>query len=178
MLKVPGKLPGLDNFYMAGQWANPSGGVPVGAVTGRWSIMRICREEAGEADLRVWIVLIIASTFFYFGNVAILQELTGAEVYASEEDIPVIAGTADRKGFKKYLKYFLRVKNPKDIKPFAPGMEINGIKGWDPTLNRGTGIIQPCCSPLTKLPGFRSNGCARHTGRLLKEAALCNLIQF
>lgn len=45
MLKVPGTLPGLKNFNMAGQWANPSGGVPVGAITGRWSIIRICKED-------------------------------------------------------------------------------------------------------------------------------------
>lgn len=45
MLKVPGKLPGLSKFYMAGQWANSSGGVPVGVITGRWSIMRICKED-------------------------------------------------------------------------------------------------------------------------------------
>lgn len=45
MLKVPGKLPGLGSFYMAGQWANPSGGVPIGVVTGRWSLMRICKDD-------------------------------------------------------------------------------------------------------------------------------------
>lgn len=48
MLKVPGKLPGLENFYMAGQWANSSGGVPVGAITGRWSIMRICKADGNK----------------------------------------------------------------------------------------------------------------------------------
>lgn len=45
MLKVPGKLPGLANFYLAGQWANSSGGVPVGVITGRWSLMRICKDD-------------------------------------------------------------------------------------------------------------------------------------
>ena len=64
----------------------------------------------------------------HIGNAAMLQELTGAEVWASEEDMPVILGIADRKGFKKYLKYLFHVKTPKDIKPFAPDMEIDGIK--------------------------------------------------
>lgn len=45
MLKVPGKLPGLKNFYLAGQWANSSGGVPAGVITGRWSLMRICKDD-------------------------------------------------------------------------------------------------------------------------------------
>ncbi|MCX7749301.1 MAG: NAD(P)/FAD-dependent oxidoreductase [Clostridia bacterium] len=44
-LKVPGKLPKLKNFYLAGQWANSSGGVPVGVITGRWSLMRICKDD-------------------------------------------------------------------------------------------------------------------------------------
>lgn len=44
MMSVPGKLPGLEGFYMAGQWTNSSGGVPVGVITGRWSIMRLCRD--------------------------------------------------------------------------------------------------------------------------------------
>ena len=45
MPKVPGKLPGLKNFYMAGQWANGSGGVPVGVMTGRWTLMRLCNDD-------------------------------------------------------------------------------------------------------------------------------------
>lgn len=44
-LKVPGRLPGLKNFYLAGQWAFSSGGVPTGLITGRWSIMRLCRDD-------------------------------------------------------------------------------------------------------------------------------------
>ena len=44
-LKVPGKLPGLKNFYLAGQWANSSGGIPIGVITGRWSLMRICKDD-------------------------------------------------------------------------------------------------------------------------------------
>ena len=28
-------LPGLDNFYMAGQWVNPGGGMPTAAMSGR-----------------------------------------------------------------------------------------------------------------------------------------------
>lgn len=44
-LKVPGRLPNLKNFYLAGQWANSSGGVPVGAITGRWSLIRLCKDD-------------------------------------------------------------------------------------------------------------------------------------
>jgi phytoene dehydrogenase-like protein len=45
MLSVPGSLPGLGSFYMAGQWANSSGGVPVGVMTGKFAIMWICKKD-------------------------------------------------------------------------------------------------------------------------------------
>jgi phytoene dehydrogenase-like protein len=38
-------LPGLDRFYMAGQWVEPGGGVPVAARSGRNVIQLICRDE-------------------------------------------------------------------------------------------------------------------------------------
>ncbi|MHB1418967.1 MAG: phytoene desaturase family protein [Bacillota bacterium] len=46
MVNAPSKLPGLGSFYMAGQWANSTGGgIPVGILTGKWCIMRICTED-------------------------------------------------------------------------------------------------------------------------------------
>jgi phytoene dehydrogenase-like protein len=38
-------LPGLDNFFMAGQWVEPGGGVPTVAVSGRNVIQLICKRE-------------------------------------------------------------------------------------------------------------------------------------
>lgn len=45
MMTVPASLPGLGSFYMAGQWANSSGGIPVGVMTGKFCIMRICKKD-------------------------------------------------------------------------------------------------------------------------------------
>jgi phytoene desaturase len=42
---VPGNLPGLNNFYLSGQWTLPPGGLPTAVVTGRWVIQRICSFE-------------------------------------------------------------------------------------------------------------------------------------
>jgi phytoene desaturase len=42
----PGNLPGLSNFYMAGQWTMPPGGLPCAATSGRWVIQRICKNES------------------------------------------------------------------------------------------------------------------------------------
>jgi phytoene desaturase len=38
-------LPKLQNFYMAGQWLFPGGGLPPSAQTGKFSIMLICNKE-------------------------------------------------------------------------------------------------------------------------------------
>jgi phytoene dehydrogenase-like protein len=38
-------LPGLDAFYMAGQWVMPGGGVPACLYSGRDAIQLICRDE-------------------------------------------------------------------------------------------------------------------------------------
>jgi phytoene dehydrogenase-like protein len=38
-------LPGLENFYMAGHWVEPGGGLPAAAMSGRNVIQIICRRE-------------------------------------------------------------------------------------------------------------------------------------
>jgi phytoene dehydrogenase-like protein len=38
-------LPGLDNFYMAGQWVNPGGGMPTAAMSGNHTIQLICKRD-------------------------------------------------------------------------------------------------------------------------------------
>ncbi len=38
-------LPGLDNFYMAGHWVEPGGGLPAVAMSGRNVIQIICKKE-------------------------------------------------------------------------------------------------------------------------------------
>ena len=38
-------LPGLGNFYMAGQWVEPGGGVPTAAMSGRNIIQTLCKQD-------------------------------------------------------------------------------------------------------------------------------------
>ncbi len=38
-------LPGLRNFYMAGQWVEPGGSVPIVAMSGRNAIQMLCHED-------------------------------------------------------------------------------------------------------------------------------------
>ena len=42
---MPKTLPGLDRFYMAGQWVEPGGNVELSAASGRDVIADICRDE-------------------------------------------------------------------------------------------------------------------------------------
>ncbi len=42
---LPKQLPGLRNFYMAGQWVEPGGGLPSAAVSGRNVIQLICAAD-------------------------------------------------------------------------------------------------------------------------------------
>ncbi len=41
-------LPGLDNFYMAGQWVNAGGGMPTAAMSGCHTIQFICKKDNRE----------------------------------------------------------------------------------------------------------------------------------
>ncbi|UCE10506.1 MAG: NAD(P)/FAD-dependent oxidoreductase [Candidatus Thorarchaeota archaeon] len=45
---IPRTLPGLDNFYMAGHWVLPGGGVPGSIYTGRNVIQILCKKEGRE----------------------------------------------------------------------------------------------------------------------------------
>jgi phytoene dehydrogenase-like protein len=39
---VPKQLPGLDGFFMAGQWVEPGGGVPMAVMSGRQVVELVC----------------------------------------------------------------------------------------------------------------------------------------
>lgn len=40
-----GRIRGLDNLHLSGQWLQPPGGLPVAVITGKDTIMRICKQE-------------------------------------------------------------------------------------------------------------------------------------
>lgn len=50
MASIPKTLPGLSNFYMAGQWVQAGGGLPSGLLTGRDVIGRICKQDGRKFD--------------------------------------------------------------------------------------------------------------------------------
>jgi len=38
-------LPGLESFYMAGQWVNPDSGIPAAVMSGNHTIQMICSKD-------------------------------------------------------------------------------------------------------------------------------------
>jgi len=44
-MRMSKTLPGLANFYMAGQWVQPGGGLPTGVMTGRHVAQIICKSD-------------------------------------------------------------------------------------------------------------------------------------
>jgi phytoene dehydrogenase-like protein len=45
MNNINASIPGLKNFYMAGQWLFPGGGLPPAGQSGKWAVQYICRDE-------------------------------------------------------------------------------------------------------------------------------------
>jgi len=46
-------LPGLQNFYMCGQWVEPGGGLPTGVMSGRRLVRALCKEDARKFQTTV-----------------------------------------------------------------------------------------------------------------------------
>ncbi len=44
-LQMKKTLPGLDNFYMVGQWVMPGGGLPSGLISGNHQIQILCKRD-------------------------------------------------------------------------------------------------------------------------------------
>jgi len=44
-LRMSKTLPGLKSFFMAGQWVEPGGGLPLAAVSGRYVTQIICKAD-------------------------------------------------------------------------------------------------------------------------------------
>jgi phytoene dehydrogenase-like protein len=47
-LRMSKTLPGLDRFYMCGQWVEPGGGLPTAAKSGRDVIQILCKRDKRE----------------------------------------------------------------------------------------------------------------------------------
>ena len=46
-------LPGLENFYMIGQWVEPGGGIPTAAMSARFLIKNLCKKDKKRFTTKV-----------------------------------------------------------------------------------------------------------------------------
>ena len=53
MGKIAKTLPGLANFYMAGQWVQAGGGLPSGLMIGREVVQKICKADGKKFTTRI-----------------------------------------------------------------------------------------------------------------------------
>lgn len=45
MFEHSGRIRGINNLFLSGQWLQPPGGLPVALITGKDTVMRICKKE-------------------------------------------------------------------------------------------------------------------------------------
>ncbi len=50
-LRMKGRLKGIDNMYLAGQWTNAPGGLPVAAASGKFAVQRILKSKKQSIDI-------------------------------------------------------------------------------------------------------------------------------
>lgn len=72
-------------------------------------------------------ILITHHDIDHIGNLALLEEETGASIWASKEDIPYIYGEKNREGIKRFLSFIFRIKKPGKINPFPEDHKIGDI---------------------------------------------------
>ena len=49
-LSHPGAIAGLHNLYIASQWLEAPGGLPFAAASGKWTAIRICKQDGVQFD--------------------------------------------------------------------------------------------------------------------------------
>ena len=50
-IKMKGRLKGIDNLYVAGQWTNSPGGLPVAVASGKFAVQRILKSEKKSIEI-------------------------------------------------------------------------------------------------------------------------------
>lgn len=50
-LRMKGKLKGIDNLYLAGQWTNAPGGLPVAVASGKFAVQRILKNQKRDINI-------------------------------------------------------------------------------------------------------------------------------
>ena len=85
-------------------------------------------KEIGIEFSEIKHILLTHHDMDHIGNLECLLKLTGADVWASQEDIPYIYGDIDRSNRKKYLKYIFKSNVPRIIKPYGSEGSVDWVE--------------------------------------------------
>ena len=50
-IKMKGQLKGIKNLYVAGQWTNSPGGLPVAVASGKFAVQRILKKQHRDINI-------------------------------------------------------------------------------------------------------------------------------
>ena len=91
---------------------------------------RILQElkEMGVDPKSIRHILLTHHDVDHIGNVKLLCEITGAQVWASAEDIPYIAREKKRPGVKRLIGFLMRPGMPQSISPYAPEQYFGDLR--------------------------------------------------
>jgi glyoxylase-like metal-dependent hydrolase (beta-lactamase superfamily II) len=64
----------------------------------------------------------------HIGNVAMLEQATGAAVWASADDIPYIYGQKKRHGIKRFISLFLKISPPAKINTYPDDNRVGEVQ--------------------------------------------------
>lgn len=95
-----------------------------------WKGKALLREikELGVTPESIKHIFLTHHDIDHIGNVCMLQKLTGADVWASEADIPYITGQSPWYGFKKHINNIMRVKKPGNVRALSEGKAVAGVE--------------------------------------------------
>jgi glyoxylase-like metal-dependent hydrolase (beta-lactamase superfamily II) len=64
----------------------------------------------------------------HIGSAKALQQVTGAKLWAPQEDLPYILGQCNRPGLKRLVQTIVKVEVPQVDATYTPGQRISGIE--------------------------------------------------
>ncbi|OPY29669.1 MAG: hydroxyacylglutathione hydrolase [Methanobacterium sp. PtaU1.Bin242] len=73
-------------------------------------------------------ILITHHDVDHIGNLALLEKVSDARIWASKEDIPYIIGDKNRPGIKRMVSILMRTGKPGNISTYPQKQEIEDIK--------------------------------------------------
>jgi glyoxylase-like metal-dependent hydrolase (beta-lactamase superfamily II) len=93
---------------------------------GKKSLAELASLGIQPADVRH--IFLTHHDIDHIGSAAFLQRETGAQVWASQTDIPYILGEKTRHGIKKYISVLMRAELPTGIRAYPPDGRLEGFE--------------------------------------------------